>query len=185
MVGLPGSAEELRAEVRSFSPARSRRGLLPRDSWLGEHSPGVQPQAGGAGMARDDVAEALRWAQRDPPWSASSLRRSFWQRGPRWLRTGSRTVRAARASCATARRSRRSDFAGNAPRRVLLLDRYERTRERLGSRLRADGRRTGRRRVARQRHEDLDRGAHRSHHAIVLCRTSRQKSAIDTPASAS
>ena len=52
----------------------------------------------------------------------------------------------------------------------LLLDRYERTRERLGSRLRADGRRTGRRRVARQRHEDLDRGAHRSHHAIVLCR---------------
>jgi hypothetical protein len=41
MVGLPGSAEELRAEVREFLSCKITAGAFsPRcDSWLGEYSP--------------------------------------------------------------------------------------------------------------------------------------------------
>jgi hypothetical protein len=110
-------------------------------------------------MARDDVAEALRWAREIRPGTLRRYGGASGSGGPSGFALDRGPSERPEHPAPRHGGAEEAISAGNRPRRVLLLDRYERTRERLGSRLRADGRRTGRRRVARQRHEDLDRGS--------------------------
>src|SRR5215208_1185246 len=131
---LPEEAEDLRAEVRAFLSEELAAGAfeLRCDGWFNGYSPEFSRKLGKRNWL------GMTWPKRYGGHEQSSLERSehtaLWHRG-----------------------AEDALLAGHRPRRVLLLHWYERARERLGSRLRPDERGAGGRRVARQRHEDLDR----------------------------
>ena len=71
MVGLPGSAEELRAEVREFLSCEITEGAFsPRcDSWLGEYSPEFSRKLGERGWL------GMTWPKRYGGHERSTLKR--------------------------------------------------------------------------------------------------------------
>jgi hypothetical protein len=92
-VGLPGAAEELRAEVTEFLSCEIAAGAFsPRcDSWLGEYSPEFSRKLGERGWF------GMTWPKRYVGHERSALERfvvteELLAAGPRWLRAGSRTV---------------------------------------------------------------------------------------------
>jgi alkylation response protein AidB-like acyl-CoA dehydrogenase len=173
-VGLPGSAEELRAEVREFLSCEITAGAFsPRcDSWLGEYSPEFSRKLGERGWL------GMTWPKRYGGHERSALERfvvteellaagapvaSHWiadrQSGPSILRHGTE-VQKKRFLPAIARGECFFSIGMSEPESGSDLASVRTGAERVGGGWRVNGTKiwTG--------------GAHRSHHAIVLCRTS-------------
>src|SRR5919107_307826 len=118
---------------------------------------GVQPQARRTWLAGDDVAQAVWRARAVFAGAVRSTRRAARGGGTSGFALDRRPPERPEHPALWHRGAEDALLAGHRPRRVLLLHRYERARERLGSRLCPDERGAGGRRVGRQRDEDLDR----------------------------
>ena len=176
-VGLPGSAEELRAEVREFLSCEITAGAFsPRcDSWLGEYSPEFSRKLGERGWL------GMTWPKRYGGHERSALERfvvteellaagapvaSHWiadrQSGPSILRHGTEEQKK-RFLPAIARGECFFSIGMSEPESSSDLASVRTGAERVGGGWRVNGTKiwTG--------------GAHRSHYAIVLCRTSPQE----------
>jgi acyl-CoA dehydrogenase len=173
-VGLPGSAEELRAEVREFLSCEITAGAFsPRcDSWFGEYSPEFSRKLGERGWL------GMTWPKRYGGHERSALERfvvteellaagapvaSHWiadrQSGPSILRHGTEEQKK-RFLPAIARGECFFSIGMSEPESGSDLASVRTGAERVGGGWRVNGTKiwTG--------------GAHRSHHVIVLCRTS-------------
>lgn len=173
-VELPGAAEELRAEVRAFLSAEIAAGAFsPRcDAWLGEYSPGFSRKLGERGWL------GVTWPKRYGGHERSAFERfvvteellaagarvaSHWiadrRSGPSILRYGTEEQKE-RFLPVIARGECFFSIGMSEPESGSDLASVQTSAERVGDGWRINGTKiwTG--------------GAHRSHHAIVLCRTS-------------